>query len=42
MKIDYDISVETGQTFVVERFKPEDARGVAHLFLLNIRLSLSL
>ncbi len=32
MKIDYDISVETGQTFVVERFKPEDARGVAHLF----------
>ncbi|MEQ8187114.1 MAG: hypothetical protein ABRQ39_04025 [Candidatus Eremiobacterota bacterium] len=32
MKIDYDISVETGQTFVVERFRPEDAKGVAHLF----------
>lgn len=32
MKINYDISVETGQTFVVERFKTEDAKGVAHLF----------
>ena len=32
MKIDYDIPVETGQTFVVERFNPEDAKGVAHIF----------
>ena len=32
MRIDHDIAVEPGQTFVVERFQPEDARGVAHLF----------
>lgn len=32
MKIDHDIAVEPGQTFVVERFRPEDARGIAHLF----------
>lgn len=32
MKIDQDIAVEPGQTFIVERFRPEDARGIAHLF----------
>ena len=32
MRIDYDIAVEPGQTFVVERFQPGDAQGIAHLF----------
>jgi hypothetical protein len=32
MKIDYDIHIEPGQSFVVDRFRPEDARGIAHLF----------
>ena len=32
MKIDHDIAVEPGQTFVIDRFQPEDARGIAHLF----------
>ncbi len=32
MRIDHDIAVEPGQTFVVDRFRPEDAKGIAHLF----------
>ena len=32
MRIDYDISIEPGQKFEVDRFRPEDARGIAHLF----------
>jgi len=32
VKIDYDIVVEPGQEFTVDRFRPEDARGIAHLF----------
>lgn len=32
MRIDSDIAVEPGQTFVVDRLRPEDALGVAHLF----------
>ncbi len=32
MKIDREIAVEPGQTFVIERLRPEDAPGVAHLF----------
>ncbi|MDA8124673.1 MAG: hypothetical protein M0009_05755 [Deltaproteobacteria bacterium] len=32
MKIDHDIAVEPGQPFVVDRFRPEDAQGIAHLF----------
>ena len=32
MKIDFDIAVEPGQKFAVDRFRPEDARGIAHLF----------
>jgi hypothetical protein len=32
MKIDHDIAVEPGQTFIIDRFQPEDARGIAHLF----------
>ena len=32
MKIDHELPVEPGQRFVVDRFKPEDALGVASLF----------
>ncbi len=32
MKIDHDIPIEPRQSFVVDRLRPEDARGVAHLF----------
>ncbi|HAA03905.1 MAG TPA: hypothetical protein DCZ69_18995 [Syntrophobacteraceae bacterium] len=32
VRIDHDVPVEPGQTFVVDRFRTEDARGVAHLF----------
>jgi hypothetical protein len=32
MRINHDIDVEPGQTFVIDRLRPEDARGVAHLF----------
>ncbi len=32
MRIDFDIIVEPGQPFVVDRFTPDDARGIAHLF----------
>ncbi|MHC1725892.1 MAG: hypothetical protein AB9866_07785 [Syntrophobacteraceae bacterium] len=31
MKIDYDISIEPGQAFEIDRFRPEDAEGIAHL-----------
>jgi hypothetical protein len=32
MKIDYDIPIDPGQSFVVDELRPEDARGIAHLF----------
>ncbi len=32
MRIDSDIVVKPGQPFVVDRFTPDDARGIAHLF----------
>ncbi|MDD5168339.1 MAG: hypothetical protein PHN75_05940 [Syntrophales bacterium] len=32
MKIDYDIPIEPGQKFIVDRFRREDAKGIAHLF----------
>lgn len=32
MRINQDIAVEPGQTFVIDRLRPEDAPGVAHLF----------
>ena len=32
MKVDHDIPIEPGKTFVVDRLRPEDAKGVAHLF----------
>ena len=32
MKIEHEISIEPGQTFVVDRFRPEDAAGIANLF----------
>lgn len=32
MRIHREIAIEPGQTFEVDRLRPEDARGVAHLF----------
>jgi hypothetical protein len=32
MKINSDIAVGPEQAFVIDRFRPKDARGVAHLF----------
>lgn len=32
MRINKEIAVEPDQTFVVDRLRPEDAKGVAHLF----------
>jgi len=32
MRIDHDIAVEPGQSFVIDRFRQEDAAGIAHLF----------
>jgi hypothetical protein len=32
MKVDHEIPLEPGQKFVVDSFRPEDARGIANLF----------
>lgn len=32
MKIDYDIIIEEGQKFEIDRFSTEDAKGISHLF----------
>jgi hypothetical protein len=32
MRIDHEIPVESGQSFQVDRFRPEDAAGIANLF----------
>jgi hypothetical protein len=32
LKVDRDIAIGPGQTFVIDRFRPEDANGIAHLF----------
>lgn len=32
MRIDHEIPVETGQKFQIDRFRPEDAGGIANLF----------
>jgi len=32
MRIDHEIPIETGQKFQIDRFRPEDASGIANLF----------
>ncbi len=32
MRIDHEVSVEAGQKFEIDRFRPEDAPGIANLF----------
>jgi hypothetical protein len=32
MRIGYDIFIEPGQEYEIDRFRPEDAEGIAHLF----------
>lgn len=32
MRIEHDIDIEAGQKFIIDRFRPEDAEGIAHLF----------
>jgi len=32
MRINHDITIEPNQSFEIDLFRPEDARGIAHLF----------